>query len=124
MKKFLLMVVGAAMLVGCGAKDTKRVLSPEETVSACWERVVNGDFEGVVALMDAAEQERAIFTESLRGAYEMVVEMGVKPTFVATEVSIEGDRATVKGVVTLSEERSVESEYRLLKRDGKWLICE
>lgn len=122
MKRFLLIVVGAAMLVACGGKE--RTLSPEEIVANCWERIAIGDFNGAVALMEVADDEKDIFAESLREAYEALGELEVKPTFKATEVSIEDDKATVKGVVAFSEESSAESEYRLVNRGGMWLITE
>jgi hypothetical protein len=74
--------------------------------------------------MEVADDEKEIFAESLREAYEALGELEVKPTFKATEVSIEDDKATVKGVVAFSEESSAESEYRLVNRGGKWLITE
>lgn len=124
MKRFLLMVVGAAMLVACGGEEKKSALSPEEVVATCWERVANGDVAGAVALMDAAEGEKEIFAESLLGAYEALGEMESKPTFEAIEVSVEGDVAIVRGRVACADGRSLESEYRLVKCGGRWLIAE
>lgn len=113
------------MFASCGGKEQKKALSAEETVEACWKRIDKGDWTGAVALMDVAKQDKAVFVESLKEVCEPLREVG-NIAFETRNVEIDGESATVQGVLTVGENQGEESisTINLIRRKGVWLISE
>lgn len=118
------MAACVALIVACGGEKTLKVLTPEQTVQVCWDRIGKGDFAGAANLMYVEGVEKSVLAESIEANCGPLGDIAGKISFATTDVAVDGDVATVVGRVTLPDGRYHEAVYRLVKHQRTWLIAE
>lgn len=119
MSRIVLAALMSLMVVGCGSSK-----SPEECVERCWRLLSEGDVEQAVELMDAAEEERELYCEIFREQIGSLMAAGGMVDFQVQSISEGVDEAMVEAVVVLKDGQRVEANYRLVRREKSWLICQ
>lgn len=116
----MLFVVSLVTLcVGCGSKS-----SPAGVVEECWKRLSKGEVRKAVELMDAAQDEVALYREMYEEQCSELLEAGGMTDFEVVSLSEGETDATVEAIVTLRNGQQIAATYSLTKRDGHWLISE
>lgn len=118
MKRVLLTIAVAFVLVGCGKN------SPEEVVEKCWKRLSKGDVEGAVELMKAGADEVALYRQIFAEQSGELQGVGGIEDFEVTGSNVGATDATIDAIVILKNGQQIEATYKLVKCGKSWLITE
>ncbi len=112
--------VAVAMLaVGCAGED-----SPAEVVEKCWDALSRGEVAKAVELMAVGENEKALYVEMFDKRSGALQSTGGVEKLEVTGLYESAEEATVEAIVRLKDGQEIEATYKLIKREGQWLIAE